>query len=447
MREYTSVALRTVLKGAQNPDDQARLLHASLPYVPPQKLPDVAMNAKGMPLPNQKSTKMNVLTIAREYGVEIRHNVMMRQTEYRFENETFNILAPESSDVRRAVVDGCLRVGLPINLLDTVLDELGLKRPYHPMATWMAGCAWDGLDRFEDVLATVKVRREQEFLWAVYLKRWLIQVVQAVHGWAHPQQMSSALVLQGDQRTFKSLWVGSLVPAPYFSGGISLHLGGYQEKDSIMRATSTPIVELGELDTTFSASDMGALKAFMANAYDQYRIPGAHGGGRRYPRTTVYAATVNRMDFLTDATGSRRFWPVEALGCVVNHGIDLQQLWAQVRTWWAAGEKWWLTEDEEVARIEESVRFRYTPPAGELAEKHFAEHSADDIGVMNATMFCRDALALPANASNVRAVRDVITAKLGPSKRIKAMQNAWNIPMRYTRHAHLVSAVQQGEKS
>ena len=59
--------------------------------------------------------------------------------------------------------------------------------------------------------------------------------------------------------------------------------------------------------------------------------------------------------------------------------------------------------------------------------------------------FCRDKLGLPANAANVNAVRDVLVKHLGHPKRIKRLQNAWNIPMRFTGAAHLaaVPAIRQ----
>ena len=244
----------------------------------------------------------------------------------------------------------------------------------------------------------------------------------------------------------KSRWLASLVPARFFSGGVALHLGGYNEKDSVMRATKTPLVELGELDTTFSASDLGALRAYLTNNIDSYRIPGAHGHPQDYPRTTVYAATVNRLNFLTEPTSNRRFWPVQAVGATPTHDVDMQQLWAEAKTWWAAGEQWWLTEDEERARIEKSEVFRYKAPAAEMLDAYFAEHDDGTTKAMNASMFCRDCINVAANTANVQAVRNALTWRLGPAKRIKSLQNAWDVPTRHSGHQHLQAVARGGER-
>jgi len=117
-------------------------------------------------------------------------------------------------------------------------------------------------------------------------------------------------------------------------------------RDSIHEALQGWIVELGELDTTFGKSANGSLKAFLSNTTDQYRLPYAEAWGRR-PRCTAFCASVNDAQFLKDDTGSRRYMVIWADECAADHATDMQQFWAQMHTYWAAGEQYHLTKAEE----------------------------------------------------------------------------------------------------
>ena len=101
-----------------------------------------------------------------------------------------------------------------------------------------------------------------------------------------------------------------------------------------------------------------------------------------------------------------------------------------------------MATEEEQLRVAKSEVFRYKAPAAEMVDAYFAEHSSDTTKAMNASMFCRDCLNLPANPPNVTAVRNALTWRLGPSRRYKSLQNAWNIPTRFSGTQHLKAAVQ-----
>lgn len=87
--------------------------------------------------------------------------------------------------------------------------------------------------------------------------------------------------------------------------------------------------------------------------FDQFRLPYA-ADDSKFPRRTVFAASVNRPDFLLDDTGNSRFWTIPVTGIRHDHNIDMQQVYAQLRQ---TGGQWWLTHGEN-GRL------------GELNEKH-----------------------------------------------------------------------------
>ena len=74
--------------------------------------------------------------------------------------------------------------------------------------------------------------------------------------------------------------------------------------------------------------------------------------GRRtekHPRRCVFFGTTNDTEFLRDATGNRRFWPVDAgmydpkLSVWDDLPKQVDQIWAEAVMYWKAGEQLYLT--------------------------------------------------------------------------------------------------------
>jgi putative DNA primase/helicase len=164
-------------------------------------------------------------------------------------------------------------------------------------------------------------------------------------------------VFAGSQGLGKTSWFKSLIPndfKEYFSEGELLNLS---DKDSIKRCISHWIVELGEIDSTFRKSDISQLKAFLSKTDDNIRLPYA-ATPCNFSRRTSFCGTVNDLNFLHDTTGNRRFIPIHVTDCNFLHGIDLQQLWAEILHLYLDGAPWWLDADEklELVNIQNSYR-------------------------------------------------------------------------------------------
>jgi predicted P-loop ATPase len=113
----------------------------------------------------------------------------------------------------------------------------------------------------------------------------------------------------------------------------------------LLSAVGHWIVELGELESTFK-KDVARLKGFLTADQDKVRRPYAKVDSE-YQRRTVFTATVNDGCFLVDSTGNTRFWTIPVVSINYQHGIDMQQLFAQIKTEYEAGAQWWLTAEEE----------------------------------------------------------------------------------------------------
>ena len=178
------------------------------------------------------------------------------------------------------------------------------------------------------------------------------------------------LTLQGAQNLGKTSWFRALVPQELrhlIREG--MHLDA-QNRDCIVTAVSHWLVELGELEATLRR-DMESLKAFITQTSDRMRRPYDRVDSE-YPRRTVFFASVNSDRFLKDATGNSRFWVLRCQRIEHAHGLDMQQVWAQVYAQlYLQGEQWHLTQEEQEQLDRANGQFREISPIEELQPLRF----------------------------------------------------------------------------
>ena len=231
--------------------------------------------------------------------------------------------------------------------LNTLLDG---PRRYNPVLAHLTPLVWDGVDRFSEVADCMDVADRQILDYA--LQKFFIGAVAAAdyaehspHNFAEPK-FDLVFTLQGPQGIGKTQFFGSLLPKElkeYYRTGVRLGGTGSENKDAIMLATSGWIVELGELDSTFSRKGNSETKGFLSNSVDSLRLP----YGEKIvatPRQSIYVGSVNPSDFLTDPTGARRYLPVSvsSIDAARIQKIDKDQLWAQAMKMYLDGAHWWV---------------------------------------------------------------------------------------------------------
>jgi putative DNA primase/helicase len=79
----------------------------------------------------------------------------------------------------------------------------------------------------------------------------------------------------------------------------------------------------------------------------------------------MFCGSVNPREFLHDATGNRRFWTIECQHINHDHGLDMQQVWAEVYALWKSGEGYYLTADEMDALNAHNTDFMAADPVEE----------------------------------------------------------------------------------
>jgi hypothetical protein len=119
------------------------------------------------------------------------------------------------------------------------------------------------------------------------------------------------LVLQGKQGVGKSLLarkLGRAAGKQYFTAGCIEP----NNKDHLLKRSSTFVWEVEELDGTMNYADMAHLKAFLTQ--DSAKERGAYKEyAKSYKAVANFIGTVNTNSFLKDTTGNRRYMCMEVL--------------------------------------------------------------------------------------------------------------------------------------
>jgi predicted P-loop ATPase len=226
----------------------------------------------------------------------------------------------------------------------------------HPVRDYLAALAWDGAKRLDGWLAqflgarAMVVGGEEGEAYVRNVGRWwlLSAVARAFKAGCKADHV---LVLEGDEGIGKSTALQILGGAAFSDTQIDI-----QNKDAYLHIRGKWIVELAELDSLMRAESSTA-KAFFTSSVDRYRAP--YGRNMiEVPRGCVFAGSVNHSDYIRDASGGRRYWPV-ACAKIDLAGLAAvrDQLWAEAVAEFRAGAKWWPTaEATKTLRAEQHAR-------------------------------------------------------------------------------------------
>lgn len=263
-------------------------------------------------------------------GIKIKFNIITKRIsieglpEAYAESDLFEILPIYIKDV---LINHGIRVNTNI-IGEYILLEIS-KNNFNPFVDFLKSNKWDGKDRINELFDIFHIEKE---FYKTLFRKWLLQTVSmSFNTLEKPYGIDGVLTLQGKQGIGKTYALSLLSPNPeWFQDGLTIDVNN---KDSLIRATSAFISEIGEFDSTIK-KEQSALKAFLTSPVDEIRPPYGKKSIRR-ARTTSFCATVNPESFLKDESGNRRFWiiPVEKIDYekLKNYGNEfVMQLWLQV---------------------------------------------------------------------------------------------------------------------
>lgn len=391
--------------------------------IDPNDFPDPPSGKQG-----PRCTLGNLRFLLDAYGISVRFNIMKKRLEIDIpglrvsaqNRDTVVLTHIEDLAVRHHMSPG----RVPHNLL-----ALGDCHSFDPMAAWIDSKMWDGEDRLPAFYATVTPREGYPLDFRdTLMRRWALSIVAATFK-PHDFRARGALTFQGAQGIGKTSWFQRLVSDPTL-GSEAVKLGHSWDggnKDARLGAIRHRIVELGELEGSFRR-EIASLKAFLTESYDKIRPPYGRAEAE-YPRRTIFGASVNDSDFLIDGTGNSRFWTIAVEKLDYLHGIDMQQLFAQLKTLFEAGEQWWLT-DEEDARLEAiNIEHRYFGVVAAQIRERLDLSLIGQPGLDRETaadVLRRIGVDRPTNPQ-FKEANAILRELLGPSKRIRGA-NVWQIP-------------------
>lgn len=292
----------------------------------------------------------------KETGMSIRYNELLNIVEFGGipEGAAFQDIKDIQNQMPTALQYAYRKyTGLKNISKQQTIDLIALeadKNSYNPVRDYLRGVEWDGQDRFPELFDILGV---QNTFGQTLIRKWFCQsAAMPFNVLDDPFQPEGVLIFRGNEgirktRFFRKVSINSL----WF---MSLNKPmSTKNKDTLIETLSAWITEIGEIDRTFTER-RSDLKSFMTAEKDTIRRPYAREPVTK-ARTTSICGTTNKVEFLNDETGYRRWWVVHIPGKIDLDRLTpeyLSQLWGQCYRAYADDPQCFRLTDEEVGELE-----------------------------------------------------------------------------------------------
>lgn len=245
-------------------------------------------------------------------------------------------------------------------ILKTSLSELAEKKSINVVTEYFKKLIWDGISRIDTLLIDYFGTEDTAYSHEILRKSLLAIVSRVIE--ERPVKFDQMIILTGAQGIGKSTFLAKLGKQWYTDFKLKL-----DDKDTLVSLQKYMIVEVGEL-AGFNKVEISALKNFISQTTDTYRAP----YDRRtieHPRHYVLFGTTNDDEFLKDATGERRFWPIECLEQKPTKSVfndltehEVNQIWAEAVYLYGEGESLLLSDEAAKQAKEHQERHKVIHP-------------------------------------------------------------------------------------
>lgn len=278
--------------------------------------------------------------------------------------------------------------------LDMGLLIVGSQNKINDVKRYLTELKWDGVRRVDTLLTDYLGADDNAYTRAVIRKALCAAVARGITGGVKFDYMP---IFTGPQGIGKSTFL-SILGKEWFSDSLTT----FEGKEAAELIQGTWINEVGEL-TAMTKQETSAVKQFLSKCEDIYRA----AYGRRtdkYPRRCVFFGTSNDTEFLKDATGNRRFWPVDVGVHPARKSVwddlprEVDQVWAEAYIHWMLGEPLYLSKNlEEMAKEQQEDHREASGKEGLIQD--FLEHKIpsnwDSLSLSQRQQFWNGNLKMP----------------------------------------------------
>lgn len=239
--------------------------------------------------------------------------------------------------------------------LNDAIEQVSSDNAFHPIKLYLESLTWDGVPRIDTFLVDYMGAEDNAYTREAFRKMLLAAVTRI---YEPGRKFDTALVFYSEQGVGKSTLIQRLSKG-WFNDSLT-SLSGKESYEAIQFAW---LVELAEL-SALRKSDVEAVKNFISKREDTYR--GAYARRvKTHKRQCVFFGSTNDDEFLKDATGNRRFFPVSVkrtrkTRIIFEPEFDaiVDQLWAEAMEGYMLGEA--LTLSDEAEAIAGGTREEFT---------------------------------------------------------------------------------------
>ena len=251
------------------------------------------------------------------------------------------------------------------------------------LTDWLDSLEWDGETRLTTWLSDCLGVEHNAYSMAV-ARNWPIGMV--ARAYVPGCKMDNMPVLEGVSGAAKTTFLEVLGEGWYKS--IPTAFG---DKDFLQAIQGTWLVEIPDM-TGFSRREHSLVLATMTIRTDNYRASYGHYV-EEHPRAAVFAATSETSDYLQDARGRRRYWPLYCLAIDIDAlRAQREQIFAEAVHEYRKGAKWY---EMPAAETDAEQMERATPDLWTDRVMDYCDHLATQRLTITSSRILSDAVELP----------------------------------------------------
>lgn len=212
------------------------------------------------------------------------------------------------------------------------------RHSYHPIREYLSQLKWDGRQRLDSFMVEYFGAQDSTYTREAFRKTLVAAVARVFRPGT---KFDHVPVLVGPQGTGKSTLVKRLGGEWASDTFLTVH-----GKESFEQLQGVWLMEMAEL-AGLRKAEVENIKHFISKQEDTFR-PAYGRLVETFPRQCVFIGTTNNKDFLRDATGNRRFWPISIYPGKETKSIfnlkqsEIDQIWAEAVYLYQQGEPLYL---------------------------------------------------------------------------------------------------------